>query len=546
MAALLIGPARQDSATVDETTVLGAGYTYWQGYRYYFQPEHPPLSQMLIAAPLLGMNLQLSPDAQSLLRRDAGYPWAVGWYGPVRPLQQVFPQGRNTWYFFSLPEGQIFGQMFVYGSGNDSSTMLYRARLVQLLFALATGLLIFVWTWRVTNQPLPALLALALWVFNPNALAYGHLASTGDINVTCAFTAALLSFGLLLKTPRPRWAILCGVATGLALVMKFTAITLAPIYIALVALNWKRLGAKSAATLAGIVIATAWVVLLFVYAPLWQPAPPLPEAQAAALPVPGWFQSLRPLLIPRDFFKGIALALNHSKEGHDAYLFGEWSKHGWWYYYPAAFVLKNPFAFVLLTIAGAVAAAKRFRQLDALAAVPWIASAVYLLLAMTSNVNIGVRHLLPIIPLLCVGIACVGAQWKRVVPALLAWQIIVTAISYPLYLQFFSEIVGGARNGHRYLLDSNYDWGQDADRLRKFVADRGISHIYLDYFGTQYNIEYLKIPNTRVSAEQARQIKSGWLVVSASQLMRPDWQWLRESRQPVERVAHTLFVYQLP
>jgi hypothetical protein len=68
----------------------------------------------------------------------------------------------------------------------------------------------------------------------------------------------------------------------------------------------------------------------------------------------------------------------------------------------------------------------------------------------------------------------------------------------------------------------------------------------LDYFGTAFSVDYLKIPNTRVTADTAKQIQQGTLVVSASQLMRPEWSWLRESRQPSARVAYTLFVYQFP
>ena len=112
--------------------------------------------------------------------------------------------------------------------------------------------------------------------------------------------------------------------------------------------------------------------------------------------------------------------------------------------------------------------------------------------------------------------------------------------------QYFSELVGGADNGYRYLIDSNFDWGQDANRLKKFLDQHQINHIYLDYFGTQFSIEHLKIPNTRVDADRAKQIQQGTLVVSASQLMRAEWAWLRDSRQPVARVAHTLFVYQFP
>ena len=117
---------------------------------------------------------------------------------------------------------------------------------------------------------------------------------------------------------------------------------------------------------------------------------------------------------------------------------------------------------------------------------------------------------------------------------------------WPDYLGYFNVFVGGPAHGYKYLIDSNYDWGQDAKRLKAFLDDRHIGQIYLDYFGTQYSIEYLKIPNTRIDAEKARQIVQGWLVVSASQLMRPEWSWLRETHQPIARVADTLFVYQFP
>jgi hypothetical protein len=96
------------------------------------------------------------------------------------------------------------------------------------------------------------------------------------------------------------------------------------------------------------------------------------------------------------------------------------------------------------------------------------------------------------------------------------------------------------------LHDSNYDWGQDAKRLKKFLDDRQISRIYLAYWGNQFSIEYLKIPNTRVDAETAKQVRQGVLVVSSSWLAKPEWKWLRESRQPNARVAHTLFVYEFP
>jgi len=475
------------------------------------------------------------------------YHQLVDWQCPG-----IYPS--QAWYYWALPEGQLFGQMFVYGSGNDADAMLVSARCVQILLALTVGVLIYWWVRYTASNPLAAVVALSAWVFNPNALAYGHLASTGDIGVTLGITAALFLFARLLQNPTATNAAVCGLATGVALTMKFTAITLVPMFLILTAMSWKRVArpARNLRKYGAIVLGVTWLVLLIVYFPRWRPAPVLADQQADALAVPNWFTGFRLFLIPADFFKGLALAIGHSKGGHDAYLMGDWSHDGWWYYYPLAFFLKNSVSFVVLTLIGAIVFIRAWRRTLAspLEFVPWIASIVYMLVAMTSKVNIGVRHLLPIFPLCCVGIGNAVARWSRPLArkcayGLVSWQALIVLYACPLYLQFFSEAIGGPANGYKYLIDSNYDWGQDANRLKQFLADRGITHIYLKYFGTQFNIEYLKIPNTRVEAEQAQQLKDGWLVVSASELMRPEWSWLRESRQPTARVAYTLFVYHL-
>src|SRR5258706_11417087 len=108
-----------------------------------------------------------------------------------------------------------------------------------------------------------------------------------------------------------------------------------------------------------------------------------------------------------------------------------------------------------------------------------------------------------------------------------------------------NPLAGGSLHGHEHLLDSNFDWGQDVKRLRHFLDERGSPRIYLQYFGTQPAIEYYGVENDFVGSELARQIQQGWLVVSAQALMRPEWQWLRESHQPIARVGCTLFVYQI-
>ena len=576
MAVLMIGAARQDSATVDETTHLGAGYSYWIGYRYRMAANHPALSQMLEAAPLLAMDVKMPDIADAILKGQLGYPYMVPWGGTPRSIQTMLPDGCqghyvklpplgdvmvqwtcpnsypiDNWYYWAVPECQMFSKYLFYGGTNDGDAMLFAGRLVQVALTLMTGLVIFLWVRRATGSDHAAVLGLALWAFNPTAIAYGHLTNT-DIGVTFGMTLALYLWARFLEEPTRRWAILCGAATGMALTMKFTAIILAPIFVATLALSWKRLKlpAVQLAKLAGVSLLAMWAVIMVVYFPRWAAAPAPTDVEVAALNIPGWFRAFRPLLIPPDFFKVIAMALCLSGGGYTGYLMGEWSARGWWYYFPLTLVLKSTVAFVILILAGLVLFVKARKSTRPLESVTWLAAIIYLASAMTSHVNLGIRHLMPILSLFCVGIACAvhklsDRRLRNAAHVLVAWQAVVALAIYPLYIQFFSEAVGGPPNGYKYLVDSNYDWGQDAHRLKDFLLKHNIQHVYLDYFGTQFSTEFLKIPNTRVDAETAKQIRNGWLVVSVSELMHPEWAWLRESRQPTARVAHTLFVYDL-
>jgi hypothetical protein len=592
MALLMIGPAWQDSATVDETSHLADGYLHWRGARTRMgTDDHPPLGQMVESAPLLFMDVKYSDIAQAMLRGELSYPWTLTWKTEVRsvqgllepgcsrqyvgipPLGDVMVQWRcpnthpfNSWYYWGSPEGQMFGKVFVYGVTNfslpgnkvrldpvnDGDAMLFAGRMAQIAVTLLTGLMIFLWTRRATNQDGAALIALALWTFQPTALAHGHLTDT-DMGITFGFALASYAFARFLEQPSLKAAALSGAATGTALMLKFTALILAPIYAVMLVIVWKKLKVQMPLLwkMSAAFLLAGWAVVLAVYFPQWAPAPPASQAEMAVLNIPGWFTWLRPVLVPPGFFKGIALTLGHARSGGEAYLFGQWSPKGWWYYFPMALLLKSPVAFVVLMVGGMFMFLRQARSAGLLEQSAWLAATVYLASAMGSGVNIGVRHLLPMLPLLSVGIGCAAARLvdRRLtlaVKALLVWQALSVLLAYPLYIQFFSEAVGGARNGYKYLIDSNFDWGQDAKRLKAFLDEHQIDHIYLDYFGTAFSIDYLKIPNTRVTAETAKQIQHGTLVVSVSQLVRPEWGWLRQSREPSARVAHTLFVYQFP
>ena len=552
MAFLMWTPMRDETATVDETTFMGGGYAYFKTGSAKMAEENPLLIQMLIAVPMLCFPVQVSDEARAIMEQRAfslvGWPWS----GPPQPLRQLFPRGI-TWYHYGLAEAQHFGRTLVYDLRNDAERMLFWSRFMMLLLTLATAVLVFFWAQQLAQNDWAGVFAAALWVFNPIALAYGHLAIT-EPGIAFAYPLAVWWFVKTVDSPRPRNVLLLGGAAALAMQMKFLALILGPTFVVLLILKWSRdkkvTSAKTLAKWLGLFVAGAWAATLFVYVPHWSPPPPIDAAQSDALGIPGWFGTLRPILIPGEFFKAVAQKLLHSQAGQDAYLCGEWRKMGWWYYYPVAMWFKTPIPLIVLTVAGASLLFRRMRDVEYAALVPWVAAVLYVLSALTSKIDIGVRHMLPVYPLLAVGVADQFARtnrkWQIGAWVLCGWLAVVAVFAYPDFIPYTNEFGGGTANGYKVLIDSNYDWGQDGKRLKKWMDDNKINHIYLDFFGTATAIEWYRIPNTRINAEQARQLKQGVLVVSVSQLMRPEWSWLRESRQPVTRVGYALFVYRLP
>jgi hypothetical protein len=555
---LMIGAMRQESATVDETVFLGAGWSYWQGHRYWLNPEHPPLLQLIAAAPLEILDAKLSPEGQAILagRMLADSP---GRWDPQQARQpahtaELFPHGPN-FYHYPQDEEPVLGGILIYGGQNSAEKLMFWGRLPEVLLTLLTALLVFSWARRLQGD-MAGLLAAAMLLLDPVMLAYGHIVQS-DIGLALAFPLACWLLARLLETPGLRAALWAGLAIGLALAMKYTALILLPTLAVLWLLHrWRphaapRLTWKHLLTLA----ATAWASILLLYFPHWLPAPPIDSATAAALGVPRWFLVLRPVLVPPEYFKGAAITLLHASGGNMAWLNGHWSDHGWWYYFPLAFAMKSPLPFLIFLATGVALAVRFRRELPFAELAAWVGALVYLLCAMSSKADIGVRHILPVYPLVSVAAACSlvrGMQRARAarqqlvrwfVVALPIASLVCVALAWPHFIPYMNTLSGGTSRGYEHLLDSNYDWGQDVIRLRHFIDDQHISKIYLQYFGTQAALDYYRIPYDFVDSGAARQIQQGWLVVSAEALMLPEWQWLRQFHHPVTRVGYTLFVY---
>jgi len=266
------------------------------------------------------------------------------------------------------------------------------------------------------------------------------------------------------------------------------------------------------------------------------PLPPVPLRDRLLEPVRAggrWLATRVP--IPAiTFFAGADYVRFHTKSGHAAFLLGKRSTSGWWYYFPVVLFFKTPLPFLALAAAGLF-----FLRRNAVAYLPLALLGV----SMTSSINIGIRHVLPIYPFLTIG-AAVGAVvlWRRRRTAavlLLAWYFAGTALAHPNYLAWFNEAAGG--HPERIAVDSNLDWGQDLFRLADYAERQTLSPLYVSYFGSARWRDHLP---TALPLPLG-QCTPGWIALSEQHPAIDQsiaYRWLEQHR-PVKRIGSSIRLY---
>jgi tetratricopeptide (TPR) repeat protein len=174
---------------------------------------------------------------------------------------------------------------------------------------------------------------------------------------------------------------------------------------------------------------------------------------------------------------------------YPTYAFGKVYTNGVWFYFPAAFAIKSTLAFLALLLLAAAAIATRrlscWREILFLTVPP----AFYLAVAMSSGLNIGVRHILPLyvfLSTLAAGAAWAlirsNRRWMYAVAALLLFHAVSSARRFPTYLAYANELWGGPSNTYKYLTDSNTDWAQQLKSVKKYLDSRGVKQCWFAYF----------------------------------------------------------------
>ena len=197
------------------------------------------------------------------------------------------------------------------------------------------------------------------------------------------------------------------------------------------------------------------------------------------------------------------------------YLNGVYSQTGWWYYFPLTMLYKTPLTLMAALIAAAAIARRVLRLWEdvQVAKARWttlclaIPPLLYLIAAMRSNLNLGLRHVLPVYPFLYIAVGIAAARLyamrpvvaKRAIAIFMLAAFVEALIAFPNYIAFFNAAVGGTSNGINLLGDSNLDWSQDLKLLAEWRQKHPQERLYLLYFGLAdpwaYGIEnYINVP----------------------------------------------------
>ncbi|MEA3397570.1 MAG: glycosyltransferase family 39 protein, partial [Chloroflexota bacterium] len=550
----LLSAATQLSATVDEGFHITSGYEYVRTGHLRLFDEHAPLAKALFAWPLTFV-----PD--------------------LTPPEQA--TGYAAGNLIEVAQATVLAYRPI-------DRVIVAARIPVTLLTLVLVATIYRWVTQEAGAT-AGLFALAWAIFDPNLLAHGSLAAT-DMGATAFIFWSTYAFSRYLRHPdRRHWwaaALLLGLAQG----AKLTALLLYPVLGLLALLDaWikapqarRQALRRRALSYAGMVAVSA-VVLWGLYGFEIRTVTGL----LAHVPLPAAGHIERWLRLRENL-----------AYGRESFLLGQNGMHGWWQYFPVAFAVKTPLPMLILTLwAGLRLARYVFRRrypTNYLRQLPRLLSLtlfpiLYAVSSLSSPINIGYRHLLPLLPFLYVGIGnLVGhpgrvarsgdrpqlascrlqvTSYKSKKPfiaryalrftfyALLLWQIAGSLLLAPHFLTFYNEIAGGADNGWRFLADSNSDWGQTLKALAAYQREHELGPVRLSQFTfldpAAYGVDYVPIaPMTGAPPVLPQRFDpaAGLYAISATTLdgvplpYPPTFDWFRH-REPLTKIGHAMFLY---
>ncbi len=391
-----------------------------------------------------------------------------------------------------------------------------------------------------------ARLVLVLLCFEPLLLAHGHLLTT-DLGLTAGLLATTYATILYLRTPGLRPWLWLTAAVTCCILTKTAGLAVGPLAVLIVFLRASVRGRRFRAqqrkkrlVRAGLeMLATGATVLLAINLAFgfdrtgMTVAETLREPDARRrLESVAFFKQLpqdMPIPLPYMYTVNLVHVQLESRVGRKTYFQGTWRDRGTPRYYPTLLLVQgSPTLLGLLLLAFFLLVRRKKlsepSQVIAAYAIGWLA------LMMTSRVNIGFRHALPIVPLLSLlaaraGVCLLADPYLRraqiYVYTLIVCAPITGLLAAPRFLGYFNPLGGTAKHAHTVNLIGE-DWGQDLRDLAAYADEHPTIDLYyheyrpglglreLAFLGVDHKpLECKKLPQSGVAAVHATVVLRG-------------------------------------
>jgi hypothetical protein len=440
-----------------------------------------------------------------------------------------------------------------------------RGRYATIAFAVLLALYVLKWSYELYGRN-GALLSLSLYVFDPNLMAHDQLV-TADMPAALMTTIALYHFWHYLKLGGKQRALFSAVTLGLSQLAKYSCVYLYPIFLVIAAIYCRRrptieetrpdqahnptwnLRRWSIVTMFFAVVSIVTINLGFGFDGIGTPLsgytfkdPFFKKLQATPI------VSKLPLPLPVPYVQGLDLVKFEERMGQawgNIYMAGhlrvnhhDGTLRGFpGYYFYAAF-FKVPIATQIIFLVALFGYVLRrgqpagcgLRREEIFLLVPIVVYWTYLNFFFKTQV--GIRHVLPVFVLATIFcgrfLADPESKLRRYSALILVVWTAASALSYyPHFISYFNEFVPDRKLAYRHLADSNLDWRGNEWYLKEYIR---------------------RHPGVIVDP---RKPQAGRIVVPVNALVGvnrnpEEYRWLRERFTPVDHIAYSFLVYDVP
>jgi len=535
---LLTTSSIKESPSGDELAHIFSGYSYVKTGEWRFNLEHPPLIK-----DLSGMSLRFFEN-------------------PVFPNELFNNIKAGFWGW----QWEMGGKL-IYEINNNSDLLLFLARFPVMVLSLIFLVIIFIVTKKYYGVK-GALAASILYAFSPNIIAHSRYVTT-DIGISLFYFLSVITLVMFLEERSRRNLIFFMLSLFGSLITKFSFVTLFPTLFVIFLAHpfWsekkpKELFKNYWTAIKPLLFAVfGALVLTIIFLELHTLKMSYQEVKMVITDyIPSNIYNVQKILLEMaKIVKGLPLYLTgflyvtkHSLDGHTAYLWGKLYNQGLWYYFPTVFFAKTQLVFFALSGFWIFLMAKT-KKMNFIEFSAIIGVVIYFGMSITNKMNIGVRHLLPIYPLLFLLLGGIFTKLdifgqKKKVMEIIIWVLLgiyaLEAIMvFPYYTQYTNQIITNPKVRYKYFVDSNLDWGQSLKELGKIVREKGYGDIIVDYFANGTPVNYY-VPEANIWDGKSTIYTKYFAVSATSYQFYPDRYRFLNGKEPIDEAGYSILIFQ--